>query len=122
MPTYIAPLATALLVGCYYDEGLEIDNLHGTVVLPETAAQRTIVVDGTDELVTDVRLIGPVILGLYPAVGNDQFGYSHPVTGPAFNSGTTGDTFPYGGTTVGDVRFACMQALTCKVSSGRFVD
>lgn len=112
--------ALALVAGCYYDEGLDIDNIHGTVVLPEAAAQRTIVIDGTNTLVTDVRLIGPVILGLYPDISESQFAYPHPVTGPAFSQDSAGDTFPYGGTTIGDIRFACMQALTCKVTSGRF--
>lgn len=110
------------LVGCRFEEGLSIENLAGTVVLPEEAATRTIVIDGNEETVTDVRLIGPVVLGLFPEVTDGLFTYTHPVVGPSFEQGSAGDTYPYGGTTIGDVRFACVQDLTCKIASGRYVD
>lgn len=115
-------LAGAALSGCYFDEGLDIENLVGTVVVPEEAATRTITVDGEEQTITDVRLIGPVILGLFPGVSEGIFQYPHPAVGPSFQQGIAGDTYPYGGTTVGDIRFACVQALTCKLSSGRHVD
>ncbi|MFT6817078.1 MAG: hypothetical protein ACJATT_000881 [Myxococcota bacterium] len=111
-----------VLAGCSFDENLPIENLFGTVVLPEDAATRTIVVDGIEDTVTDVRLIGPVVLGLYPDISDSIFQYTHPVIGPSFQDGNPGDTFPYGGTTIGDIRFACLQELNCRVSSGRYVN
>lgn len=111
-----------VLAGCSFNEQLPIENLFGTVVLPEGAATRTIVVDGVEDTVTDVRLIGPVVLGLYPDVSDTIFEYTHPIIGPSFQDGNPGDTFPYGGTTIGDIRFACLQELQCRVSSGRYVD
>lgn len=118
---FIAAAAT-LSSGCTFDENLNIENLYGTVVLAEEAAQREIIEDGEATLLDDVRLIGPVILGLYPEVGSSQFTYTHPVVGPSFQDGNAGDTFPYGGTTIGDIRFSCLQSLQCKVVSGRYVD
>ena len=115
-------LAASTLVGCGYNEGLPIENLFGTVVLPEDAAQIEVTRDGQVETFTDVRAIGPVILGLYPGVDDTQFSYPHPIVGPSFQSGTTGDTLPYGGTTIGDIRFSCIADLQCKVVSGRYVD
>jgi hypothetical protein len=112
--------AAATLGGCSFDEGFEIYDLKGKVVLPAEAATRT--TDSGNELVDDVRLIGPVYLGLFPSVENGQFTFPFPEIGPAFQQGLPGDTYPYGGTTVGDIRFACVEFLTCKVTSGRFTD
>ena len=118
----IPVLAATSLVGCAYQEGLEIENIFGTVVLAEEAAQVEVTRDGQTETVQDVRAIGPVILGLYPGVDNSQFSYPHPIVGPSFQSGSVGDTLPYGGTTIGDVRFSCIADLQCKVVSGRYID
>lgn len=118
-------LAAPSLGGCVYDEGLLIENLKGTIRLPEAAATRTLVrEDGTSETVTDARLIGPVYIGLFTEVygPNVVERYPHPEVGPQFQTNTPGDTYPYGGTTVGDLRFACFEFLTCKLTSGRFVD
>lgn len=120
--TLIASLA--LLGACKYDEGLVIRDITGTVTLPEDAATRTVThTDGTDHDITDdPRLLGPVYLGLYPSVREGLYEYSHPEIGPVFQTGVPGDTYPYGGTSVGDFRYACFQQLTCRVVSGRFVD
>jgi hypothetical protein len=119
----------ALLSGCTpWDEGLVIEDMTGTVVIPRDAATRSIYNAETkiSEDVTDVRLIGTVYLGLYPAVlsedGERPFAYPHPEMGPIIDQGIPGDTYPYGGTSVGDYRFACVESLACKLSTGRFVD
>jgi len=108
------------IAGCTYDEGLEIYDIHGRVVLPEEVGFR--VTDAGNSIEDDVRLIGPVYLGLYPSVQSGLREYPHPEVGPVFQQGTPGDTYPYGGTSIGDIRYACMEFLVCKVVSGRFVD
>lgn len=113
------------LQGCAYDEGLLIANLKGRVFLPQEAAQRTIVLeDGTQETIEDVRLIGPVYLGLFPSVypANVVERYPHPEIGPQYLADVQGNTYPYGGTTLGDIRYPCFEFLKCKVTSGRYVD
>ncbi len=111
------------LSGCGFKEGLEISDMKGTVVLPEEALTRTFFhSDGSSETLTDPRLIGPVYLGLYPSVEEGVQEYPYPEVGPVFEEGTPGDTFPYGGTSIGDIRFPCMESLQCRVVSGRYVD
>lgn len=115
-------LAALPLGACGFDEGLQIYDLRGTVVLPEEAAVRTLTIDGEEQEVSDVRLIGPVTLGLYPSVQPGLLEYTRPEVGPVFQTDLPGDAYPYGGTTVGDIRFPCVEQLACKVASGRFVD
>ena len=54
--------------GCRYDEGIVVKDMHGKVVIPAAAATRILATPDGDAEVTDVRLIGPVYLGLFPAV------------------------------------------------------
>jgi hypothetical protein len=114
-----------LAAGCTFDEGLIIRNLTGTVRVKGEAATRTVLsADGTEVPLTDAKFIGPVYLGLYPSVipaGGIET-YSHPERGPQYKEGIAGDTYPYGGTSIGDFRFSCFEELTCDVVSGRFVD
>lgn len=118
-------LAGALsLQACGYDEGLVIENLHGKIHLPAEATVRDIT-DADGNLVTlppDVRAIGPVYLGLYPAVlpAGSLEQYPYPEIGPQFKEGIPGDAYPYGGTQLGDIRFACLQSLACYTISGRY--
>ncbi|MBN2798981.1 MAG: hypothetical protein JXX28_07515 [Deltaproteobacteria bacterium] len=117
------PLLLALTAGCTYEEGMTIADLTGTVVLPEEAVTRTFQKqDGTEETLTDPRLIGPVYLGLFSGVQDGLKSYTHPLMGPMFQPGVPGDTYPYAGTTVGDLPFPCFESLVCKVSSGRYTD
>ena len=117
---FITPIALAGLQGCGpWDEGLIIENMTGRIHVSEEAASQVM---NNGETVTDVRLIGPVYLGVYPDVRDDILAYPHPSVGPSFVEGNPGDTYPYGGTSVGDIRFPCVQFLTCKVVSGRHVD
>ncbi len=126
------------LTGCEFDENLIISNLEGTVVVSRDAATRELAVldengDAVDadgdgepdtELITDIALIGPVYLGLFPSVepAGALEAYPHPEVGPQYIADRVGDTYPYGGTTVGDLRYACFEALQCKMVSGRFQD
>lgn len=121
-----------MLGGCAYDEGLLIRNLRGRVFVPKDAVTRTFLHendpedpnDDTEETLTDIKLLGPVYLGLFSSVADANVieRYPHPEVGPQFKRDVPGDTYPYGGTTVGDIRFACLEFLTCKVVSGRFLD
>ena len=117
-------LAATTLIGCGYDEGLTIENIEGTVVIPREMVTRTYNVDGQTTELTDVRSIGPVYLGLYPSVEAPEIVTSdpHPSVGPSFDGQSLGDTYPYGGTSIGTFRPICLEALQCKVVSGRFVD
>lgn len=117
------PLLIASLAGCGWDEGLEIHDMTGTILVPRAAATRVVTnSEGVSEEVTDVALIGPVYLGFYPSVREGLLSYPHPEMGPVYQSDVQGDTYPYGGTSVGDFRFACVEFLACKVASGRHVD
>ncbi|MFT4628013.1 MAG: hypothetical protein ACI8PZ_006707 [Myxococcota bacterium] len=121
----IALIGLGVLSGCQFDEGLIIENMQARVFVPEEAAQREFLrEDGSVELVTDVALIGPVYLGLYASVLPEESveAYPHPEVGPQYIEDTPGDTYPYGGTTIGDIRYACFEHFTCKMASGRFVD
>jgi hypothetical protein len=130
-------LLTLLLSGCLYDEQLPQIDITGKVVIPAAALTRTTVAatttdtdgDGVPdettltpgtEPVTDVRLIGPVYLGAFSGIDTESFDYPHPTMGPIVTADYPGDTFPYGGTTVGRLDFACYEALSCRVSTGRF--
>ncbi len=119
-----APLF-ALFAACTYEEPFQIENLSGTVVVPRAAATREIVdPDGVVQPpLTDSRFIGPIYLGLYASMlgPNEVASYPHPEVGPQIGD-VQSDAYPYGGTTVGDLRFACFEALSCKVVSDRFVD
>lgn len=117
--------ALAAASGCSFDEGIIIENLRGTVRVPVEAATRTVLdAEGNSLEVTDPALIGPVYLGLYPSIepANVIERYPHPEVGPQFLDGIQGNAYPYGGTSIGDLRFACFESLSCKLTSGRFRD
>lgn len=129
--THSLPLVWVTLAlavpGCQFDEGLIIENLRGSVSIPVAAATRSIAGEEVGEEIlieADPRLLGPVYLGLYADVAeaNVLEDYPHPTFGPQFQPDQTGDSFPYGGTTVGDLRFSCLPALSCRLTSGRFED
>jgi len=124
--TFPILMAGLLAQGCAFDEGIIIENLRGTVRLPVEAASRTIQDEEGNpvEIEADPRLIGPVYLGLYSKIEPENVieEYPHPETGPQFQPDQIGDAFPYGGTTIGDLRFACLPSLSCRLTSGRFED
>jgi hypothetical protein len=126
----MAMFAYFLLAGCSNPEAVLEGDVLARVVIPKAAATRTVVEainadDGTytyeTREVTDVRLLGPVYVGAFGDLDEVSFDYVHPSMGPTLNS-TYGDTFPYGGATVGRLDFACYEALACQVTTGRFSD
>jgi len=107
-----------------WNEGLLIQNLHGRVIINQDLLTRDITnEDGTVTTIgPDVRLIGPVYLGLYSSIfpADVVQRYPYPEVGPQYLEGIDGNTYPYGGTTIGDLRYPCMSSLVCKLTSGRF--
>ena len=127
----VRSLGLALLVtagttsGCKFDEKLPVYDLEGIVRIPKSAVTQTVTAeDGTTTEFTDVRMIGPVYLGLYASLQPEgPNGYPYPEQGPAFgDEDAIGDTYPYGGTTVGDLRYACFEYFQCRMVSGRYLD
>ncbi|MEQ1565576.1 MAG: hypothetical protein ABMA64_08060 [Myxococcota bacterium] len=119
-------LAASAVPGCSWDEGLLIRNMRGRVFVPVEAITRDIQ-DADGNTVTigpDIKLMGPVYLGVFPSVApaNVIERFPHPEVGPQYIDGVSGDAYPYGGTTVGDLRYPCLDFLTCKLVSGRYVD
>lgn len=125
--------------GCVFDEQLIEYNMQGTIVVPREAATRTFLSpdalancyatedgdeDGEANECVDVRNIGAVYVGVFPSVfgANVVATYPHPEVGPGLEAGSLGDTYPYGGTSVGDFRFPCFDDLQCKLVSGRYQD
>lgn len=115
----------ALVGGCYQENLPELD-IQGRLVLPREAVTRDVpvfddsgAVVGSESL-TDLRLVGPVYLGAFSSMDDISFTYPHPSMGPIITPDEPGDTFPYGGSTVGRFDFACYSALACKVTTGRF--
>jgi len=115
MNSRIGLIAAALLMGCAPDEGFITPDINGRVVLPAAAAEYTKAdTSGTEATYSDVRFIGPVYLGLYSATYRGPDGHDLPTPGPV------GAAYPYGGMTIGDYRYACLEALSCRVISGRY--
>lgn len=123
-------VALYLLAGCSNPETVLEGDVVAKVVIPKEAATRTVVkaVEADDGTITyetreetDVRLLGPVYVGAYGELDTVSFDYVHPAMGPVL-SGAYGDTFPYGGATVGRLDFACYEAVACQVTTGRFAN
>lgn len=122
MRIFIVTTAALSLAGCTFDEHLPQVDVTGTVILPQEAAIYTVTDPKTGETseVEDVRAIGPVFLGAFPSINTNDFGYPHPEMGPIIVEGTPGNTYPYGGGTVGRYDFACFSDLSCRIVTGRF--
>lgn len=98
-----AALALVAISGCdeylgNINEGLNVHNLSGKILIPKTAAPT-------------IDDIGVVYVGVWSGVDLQQ-GYLSPVTSPSTTPGVPGDSFPYGGTAVGDfftrdARYVC---------------
>lgn len=112
------------LAGCSFQENLPELDFIGKVIIPQAAATRQpINEDGTlGEPEVDVRFLGPVYLGAFSAIDSEAFPYPHPAMGPVVTAGYPGNTFPYGGTTVGRLDFGCVESVACRVTTGRFSD
>ena len=118
--TLVVP-ALGVLAGCY-QENLPLADLHGVVRIPKDAQAVTLsdTETGTDKVIEDPRAFGPVYIGAFPSVKTGDFSYSHPEMGPILDDALPGNTYPYGGSTVGRFDWACYQSLVCKISTGRF--
>lgn len=126
-------LASVILSACSFSEEVREADFPGTLVLPRAAATRPLYTDTgevdttgkpiyTSEQVTDPRYIGPVYLGVFSAIDTSSFSYPHPAMGPVVDTNEGGNTYPYGGTTVGRFDFACYESLACDVVTGRYND
>lgn len=121
----ISALAAVGLSGCYNENDyLTHRDLKGTVTIPADLVQLEIL-DPDDNLKTledDPRLLGPVYLGVFASIRDDLYSYPHPEIGPILDEGTEGNTYPYGGTTVGRFDWGCYQQMKCKLVTGRYQD
>jgi len=120
MRTHPLLLLGLLSPGCRFDEGLPEVDLAGRLIVPKAAATKTVPVDGVDTELTDIRFLGPVWLGAFASVSGGYFPYTHPEMGPIIDPAYPGDTYPYGGGSVGRFDFACFESVACKVTTGRF--
>jgi len=102
----LALCGALLLAGCF-EENLPEKNLDGSIIIPSS-------------VMPDARDIGTVYLGIYEAFDPDQLGYPYPATAPRVGDNPIGDALPYGGTSVGDFAYGCLQALRCEIVSGRY--
>ena len=126
--------------GCTFDENLRERDLTGLIKIPVEALESlqlidpdgTPIVDGgftVDEdgapildITDQMGLLGPVYLGGFASVEDGHYDYEHPEMGPILDSDRPGNTYPYGGTTVGRFDYACYEQLRCKVVTGRYTD
>jgi len=119
-------LSLLMATGCTFQEHLPQVDVHGTVVIPRAAATRDIENPRTGEIETgvDPRMIGPIWMGAFPNVepAGSLFDYPHPEMGPVFLEGVPGNTYPYGGGSVGRFAFGCFQSVVCEIVTGRFTD
>ena len=107
--------------GCAFQEDLPEQDLSGTVRIPIEAISFEFGEDADNlETITDARSLGPVYLGVFPSVREGLYDFPHPEIGPVLNTSAEGDTYPYGGTSIGRFDWACYQELICKVPTGRF--
>ncbi|MEL6348046.1 MAG: hypothetical protein AAFV53_33370 [Myxococcota bacterium] len=117
-----ALLLSVLAAGCAYEEELPETDLNGTIRLPIAASQFLYEDPETGEarVVDDARGLGPVYVGAFPSIQDDLYEFPHPEFGPVLNPTRDGDTYPYGGTSVGRFDWACYQQMICQVVTGRF--
>jgi hypothetical protein len=122
MRTLGLSIAALLATGCTFDEHLPQVDVTGTLILPKEAATYTVLnaQTGEETVVEDIRAIGPVYMGVFPNIEYSLYDYPHPEMGPVIVDGTPGNTYPYGGGTVGRFDFACFSDLACRISTGRF--
>jgi hypothetical protein len=113
-------LITIGVASCAFVEDIPEIDFTGRVIIPKEAATKIIEVDGVETELTDIRFLGPVWLGAYPSVRTTDFPYPHPEMGPIIDPAYPGDTYPYGGTSIGRYDFACFESVACKVTTGRF--
>jgi len=132
-----------VLSGCgNFDEGIRERDISGVIRIPVEALETlelvnpegdTIVAGGHiveeqdngdldefDSIMDQLGLLGPVYLGSFPSIEDGHYAYPHPEMGPILDPSEPGNTYPYGGTTVGRFDYACYKQLRCKVVTGRY--
>jgi len=116
-------LAASAAACTYQEDALSNYDLKGTVSIPKEATQLTLVdTEFNERQIDDSRDIGPVYIGVFSGVEESNYGYPHPEIGPVINDDINGNTYPYGGTTVGRFAWGCYRQLRCQIVSGRFTD
>ena len=117
----IPVLIVASLSACTWNEELTNYDLKGKVRLPKEAASFLYIDDkGVEHNIADPRAIGPVYLGAFPSVREGDFAYPHPEMGPIITEAFPGDTYPYGGGSVGRMAWGCYESTVCRMVTGRF--
>ena len=119
-------LAAASARRLWYDEGLLIQNLRGRVFIPKEAVTRDVSTPTAPPRpsVPTSSCSGPSTSGCTPrSSGRRHRAVPAPRDGAAVPRATSRATpTRTAGTTIGDLRFSCLEFLTCKVTSGRFLD
>jgi hypothetical protein len=110
------------LQGCTFNEDLNYYDLTGTVKIPIAATQFVYGFDDEEQLIDDIRGMGPVYLGVFPSIQEGLYPFPHPEMGPILAEGQDGNAYPYGGNTIGRFDWACYEQLVCKVVTGRYSD
>jgi len=94
--------------GCWQEELRQAD-ITGVVKIPV-------------EMVTSSQELGIVFVGLYADASDEVLGFTYPFMGPVVGSNDWGDSYPYGGTTVGGYAFPCVIEGKCRMVTGRYPD
>ena len=118
---HMIPALLVTLSACTWNEDFTHFDLVGTVRLPKEAATFIYIDDkGVQHDIADPRAIGPVYLGAFPSVRDGDFAYPHPEMGPIITEEFPGDTYPYGGGSIGRMAWGCYESTVCRMVSGRF--
>ena len=67
-----------ILVSCSFEENLPHQDLRGTVRLPKEASQFLFGVGEEQRVIDDIRGMGPIYIGAFPAVEEGLYPYTHP--------------------------------------------
>lgn len=110
----------SLLIGCAYDEELNDFDFFGTVKIPAAATKFKYGLGDDEVEIDDIRGLGPLYIGVFPSVEDDLYPFPHPEMGPILAEGQDGNTYPYGGNSIGRFDWGCYEQLICKMVTGRF--
>ena len=138
MRALLIGIGSVLSSGCIYDESIQQADLKGIVRISVEAIEGMQLIDADGvpivedgftldeegkpvlDITDQMGLLGPVYLGAFPSVEDGHYDYPHPEMGPVIDETLPGNTYPYGGTTVGRFDYACYEQLRCKVVTGRY--
>ena len=97
----LTALILAQLQGCSFDEKINVHDLRGTVKITIEATKFIYGFDDDAVEIDDIRGLGPLYLGVFPSVREGLYPFPHPEMGPILSEGQDGNSYPYGGNTVG---------------------